>query len=99
MEKNKILEAWDLLKYNPKIEEKDIPLILRIAENFQFNEDSSNEIDVLKLVVKIQKDHSLAWFLLWNKSFVHAYKDILQAKLLNGDLIFINFSKLCLFFL
>ena len=23
LEKNKILEAWDLLKYNPKIEEKD----------------------------------------------------------------------------
>ena len=103
LEKNKILEAWDLLKYNPKIEEKDIPLILRIAENFQFNEDSSNEIDVLKLVVKIQKDHSLAWFRLAEiamdyKSFVHAYKYILQAKhWLNGDLIFIK--KLSLFLL
>ena len=43
LDKNQILEAWDLLKYNPKIEKKDIKLILRIAENFQFQKDTSSE--------------------------------------------------------
>ena len=94
LEKNKILEAWDLLKYNPKIEKKDTELILRIAENFQFHKDTSNEIDSLRLVVKIDKGHSKAWFrlaniALENKSFIHAYKYIMQSKLwLEGDLLF-----------
>ncbi len=102
LEQNKILKAWDLLKYNPKIEKENIKLILRIAENFQFNKDSSNEIDSLRLVVKIQKDHNQAWFRLAeiamdHKSFVHAYKYILQSKLwLEGDVLFIKKLSLAL---
>ncbi len=94
LEKNKILEAWDLLKYNSKLEKKDTELILRIAENFQFHKDTSNEIDSLRLVIKIDKKHSKAWFrlaeiALENKSFIYAYKYILQSKLwLEGDLLF-----------
>lgn len=89
-----IKNAWDLLKYNPKIGENDVCLLLQIAEAFQYNKNYTTEIDVLQLIVKHDSNHFQSWvrlaeLALKNKSTIHAYKYINKAKKwLQSDILF-----------
>lgn len=90
----KITEGWGMLKFNPLITKEHLPLLEQISQSFQYHKNYLAEIDVLQLIVKLDKKNCQSWarlaeIILKNKDITRAYKYALQSSsFLKSDVLF-----------
>ena len=94
LKNKKIIEGWEMLKYNPFVDKKEIGLLEKLANSFSYQKKYHDEIDVLQQIVKLNPNHPFIWIrlseiALQNQDTLRSYQYALRAKpLLEADFLF-----------
>ena len=90
----KIIEGWEMLKFNPLVTKEYLPLLEQIADSFCYYKKKLTEIDILQHIIKLDKKNYRAWtrlaeITLENGDIIRAYKYATKSEnFLKSDVFF-----------